>query len=87
MNLIKQEEVLYLNPRDSGQLGVSDGDLVRVVSPHGSGEYLARVINGVLPERVAFASFNRLSSSALFPRLAPDVKAYPIRIESHKQSQ
>jgi predicted molibdopterin-dependent oxidoreductase YjgC len=81
MNLIKQEEVLYLNPRDTNQLGVSDGDLVRVASPYGSSECIARVVNGMLPERVAFASFNRVSGSALFPRLTPEAKAYPIRIE------
>jgi predicted molibdopterin-dependent oxidoreductase YjgC len=82
MNLIKQEETLYLNEADSGQLGVSDGDLVKVVSPFGSSECIIRVTNGMLPERVAFASFNRMSSSALFPALTPDAKAYAIRIET-----
>ena len=38
MNLIKQEETIYLNPKHIDQLGVSDGDLVRVVSPYGSSE-------------------------------------------------
>jgi predicted molibdopterin-dependent oxidoreductase YjgC len=84
MNLIKQEETLYLNEADTGQLGVSDGDLVKVVSPFGSSECIVRVVNpaGTMPERVAFASFNRMSSSALFPALTPDAKAYAIRIET-----
>jgi predicted molibdopterin-dependent oxidoreductase YjgC len=89
MNLIKQEETLYLNEADSGQLGVSDGDLVKVVSPFGSSKCIVRVANpagtpacGTMPERVAFASFNRMSSSALFPALTPDAKAYAIRIEA-----
>jgi predicted molibdopterin-dependent oxidoreductase YjgC len=82
MNLIKQEETLYLNEADSGQLGVSDGDLVKVVSPFGSSECIVRVVNGTIPERAAFASFNRMSSSSLFPTLTPDVKAYAIRIET-----
>jgi formate dehydrogenase alpha subunit len=82
MNLVKQEETLYLNEADSGQLGVSDGDLVKVVSPFGSSECIVRVANGMMPERVAFASFNRMSSSALFPALTPDAKAYAIRIEA-----
>jgi predicted molibdopterin-dependent oxidoreductase YjgC len=82
MNLIKQEETLYLNKVDSGQLGVSDGDLVKVVSAFGSSECIVRVVNGTIPERSAFASFNRMSSSSLFPTLTPDVKAYAIRIET-----
>jgi formate dehydrogenase alpha subunit len=82
MNLIKQEEILYLNEADTSQLGVSDGDLVKVVSAHGSSECIVRVVNGMLPEQVAFASFNRTSSSPLFPMLTPDVKAYAIRIEA-----
>jgi hypothetical protein len=36
----------------------------------------------MLPERVVFASFNRMSSSALFPALTPDAKAYAIRVEA-----
>jgi predicted molibdopterin-dependent oxidoreductase YjgC len=82
MNLIKQQETLYLNQADSGQLGVSDGDLVKVVSPFGSSECIVRVADSMLPERVAFASFNRMSSSALFPALTPDAKAYAIRVEA-----
>jgi len=82
MNLIKQEEIVFLNETDTGQLGVADGDLVRVVSAHGSSECIVRVVDGVLPERVAFASFNRTSSSPLFPGLTPDAKAYAIRIEA-----
>jgi anaerobic selenocysteine-containing dehydrogenase len=89
MNLVKQEETLYLNEADTCQLGVSDGDLVKVVSPFGSSECIVRVANpagtpacGTMPERVAFASFNRMSSSALFPALTPDAKAYAIRIEA-----
>jgi predicted molibdopterin-dependent oxidoreductase YjgC len=82
MNLIKQEETLCLNEADSDQLGVSDGDLVKVVSPFGSSQCIVRIANSALPERVAFASFNRMSTSTLFPALAPDAKAYAIRIEA-----
>ena len=59
--------------------------MVTVVSPHGSSECIVRVANGMLPERVAFASFNRMSRSALFPTLSPDAKAYAIRIETDTQ--
>ena len=81
MNLIKQEETVYLNPKDISQLGVSDGDLVRVVSPYGSSECIVRAANGMLPEHTAFASFSRTSRSPLFPTLTPDTKAHAIRIE------
>ena len=82
MCLIKHEEVVYLNETDTGQLGVSDGDLVTLVSAYGSSECIVRVVNGMLPSQVAFASFNRTSSSPLFPTLTPAAKAYAIRIEA-----
>jgi predicted molibdopterin-dependent oxidoreductase YjgC len=82
MNLIKQEETLYLSSKDTDQLGVSDGDLVKVVSPFGRSQCIVRVVNGMVPERVAFASFNRANSSALFPALTPEAKAYAVRIET-----
>jgi predicted molibdopterin-dependent oxidoreductase YjgC len=82
MNLIKHEETLYLSSKDTDRLGVSDGDLVEVLSPFGRSECIVRVVNGMVPEHVAFASFNRMSSSALFPALTPDTKAYAIRIET-----
>jgi predicted molibdopterin-dependent oxidoreductase YjgC len=83
MNLIKHEEIVYLNQADTGQLGVSDGDLVTLVSAYGRSECIIRVVNGMLPEQVAFVSFNRMSSSPLFPTLTPAAKAYAIRIEAH----
>ncbi len=82
MNLIKKEEVLYLNPADAGRLGVADGALVRVVSPYGSTECVVQLANGMMPEGAAFASFNRINSSPLFPTLTPNTKAYAIRIEA-----
>ena len=81
MNLIKREEVVYLNPADAGQLGIADGDLVRVVSPYGSSECIVQVANGMMPKGAAFASFNRVNSSPLFPTLTPTAKAYAVRIE------
>ena len=81
MNLIKQEEVLQLSSADASQLGVADGDLVKVVSPYGSTECIAQVTNGSMPAGVAFASFNRMNNSTLFPGLTPSAKAYAIRIE------
>jgi predicted molibdopterin-dependent oxidoreductase YjgC len=81
MNLIKQEETLYLSPADATRLGVADGALVKVVSPYGSFECIVQVSNGMMPEGTAFASFNRVNSVPLFPTLTPSTKACPIRIE------
>jgi predicted molibdopterin-dependent oxidoreductase YjgC len=80
MNLIKQEEILHLNPVDASRLGITDGALVKAVSPYGSVECIVEVKNE-LPQGAAFASFNRVTGSPLFPTLAPSSKAYAIRIE------
>jgi formate dehydrogenase alpha subunit len=82
MNLIKQEEVLYLNAADASRLGVVEGALVKVVSPYGSTECIVAGANGMMPEGAVFASFNRANGSTLFPALTPTAKAYPVRIES-----
>ncbi|NJN95190.1 MAG: molybdopterin-dependent oxidoreductase [Anaerolineales bacterium] len=82
MNLVKHEEVLHLNPDDAVRLGIGDGRLAKVISPYGSAEYVVQAKDGSLPEGTAFISFNRISSSALFPTLNPSAKAYAIRVET-----
>jgi predicted molibdopterin-dependent oxidoreductase YjgC len=81
MNLVKQEEILHLNPLDADRLGLADGSLAKVVSPYGSAECLVRRANELLPEGAAFISFNRLNTSSLFPYLTPSAKAYAVRVE------
>jgi formate dehydrogenase alpha subunit len=81
MNLIKQEEILYLSSVDAVRLGIADGALVKVVSPYGSTECIVQVTDGMVPEGAAFVSFNRVNSSPLFPTLTPSAKACAIRIE------
>jgi predicted molibdopterin-dependent oxidoreductase YjgC len=81
MNLIKQEEVLHLNPTDAKRLGIADGDLVKAVSPYGSAECIVEISNG-LSEGTSFASFNRVTGSALFLTANPVSKACAIRIET-----
>lgn len=87
MNLIKQEEILHLNPADADRLGIADDELVTVVSPYGRTECIVRVTQEMVPEGVVFASFNRVNSSPLFPGLTPEAKAYPIRIEPEIKAQ
>jgi anaerobic selenocysteine-containing dehydrogenase len=81
MNLVKQEEILHLNPLDAERLGLAEGSLAKVVSPYGSAECLVRRANGLLSEGTAFISFNRLNASSLFPHLTPSAKAYAVRVE------
>ncbi len=86
MNLIKDEEVLFVHPSDAARLGISDGKVVTVVSPFGRAEWVARASEGI-PEGAAFVSVNPVTGSAVFPGLLPDRKAYPIRIETEKTSE
>jgi formate dehydrogenase alpha subunit len=81
MSLIKDEEILHVSPSDANRLGITDGDLVKVVSPYGSAESIVRLSDG-MPEGVAFISINRMSGSPLFPALVPSGKACAIRIEN-----
>ncbi len=82
MNLIKQEEIVHLHSADAERLGIAEGVLVSVVTPHGSAECIVQVTNGLMPEGSAFVSFNRVSSSPLFPTLSANTKACPVRIET-----
>ena len=86
MNLIKQEEILQLSSADAARLGITDGDLVKVVSPYGSSECIVQVTNGSMPAGTVFASFNRVNNSGLFPGLTPSAKAYAIRIEPNGEA-
>lgn len=82
MNIVKQEEVIHLHPSDAERLGVVDGSLVNATSSHGRAVCVAQIANGLMPEGVAFVSFNRVNSSPLFSTYSPHSKAYPIRIEA-----
>jgi predicted molibdopterin-dependent oxidoreductase YjgC len=82
MNLVKQEEILHLNPNDALRLGIGDDRLAKVISPYGSAEYLVQAKDNSLPEGTAFISFNRMSGSALFPTMNPRAKAYAVRVET-----
>jgi len=86
MSLVKNEEVLQLNPLDLTRLGITDGTVVKVASPHGSAECIVQA-NGGMPEGAAFTSINRVNGSPLFPALAPSTKACAIRIAECSRRQ
>jgi anaerobic selenocysteine-containing dehydrogenase len=81
MNLVKQEEILYLGLADATRLGITHDDLVEVVSAYGSAECMAQVDPG-MPEGTAFISINPVNGWSLFPALTPGAKACAIRVEN-----
>lgn len=81
MERIKREQVLHLNAADAVHLGVANGDPVRLVSPHGSADCVAFVVNGKLPAGIVFTSFNRANPMPLFPAATPTAKVYAVRLE------
>jgi predicted molibdopterin-dependent oxidoreductase YjgC len=73
------EESIYIHPGDAARLGIAEGELVRVISEHGSDTFLARLSADVLPG-TAFASINPAHGSKLFPAMLPDMKVYSVQI-------
>jgi predicted molibdopterin-dependent oxidoreductase YjgC len=86
MNLVKNEEVLQLSPSDLTRLGITDGAVVKVGSPHGSAECIVQA-SSAIPEGAAFTSINRVTGSPLFPMLTPSTKACAIRIAERSRRQ
>jgi formate dehydrogenase major subunit len=86
MNLVKNEEVLQLSPLDLPRLGITDGAVVKVGSPHGSAECIVQA-SSAIPEGAAFTSINRVTGSPLFPMLTPSTKACAVRIAERSRRQ
>jgi len=82
------EEYLEINPRDAARLGVSSGDMVRVVSRRGHVDVTARV-TAMAPEGLVFTSFhfpqvaiNKLTNPARDPvAKIPELKVCAVRVE------
>jgi len=85
---ISPEEVIEISPMDAGELGIEDGETVRVSSRRGEVRTKARVTDKS-QRGVAFMSFhyrdvltNLLTNAALDPQAkTPEYKACAIRIE------
>ncbi len=85
---VAPEEYLEINPRDARNLGVRDGELVRVISRRGAIEVKTRVTNAVQPGQV-FLSFhhpetltNIITSEAMDVKtLTPEYKVAAVRIQ------
>ena len=88
LNILRPEELVELNPKDAGALGVEDGDQVTVVSRRGTVSAKAKVTDES-PEGTVFMTFhfaesmtNLLTNPALDPvAKIPEYKVCAIRVE------
>jgi len=88
LNVLRGEELVEINPEDASALGISDGEMVRVISRRG--EVVARArVNEVSPPGVVSMSFhfaesptNQLTNPALDPvAKIPELKVCAVRVE------
>jgi anaerobic selenocysteine-containing dehydrogenase len=88
LNVLRPHELVEMNPKDALKLGVSDGEMVRVVSRRGSVTARARLTEqsppGVLSMTFHFAESptNVVTSPALDPvAKIPELKVAAVRVE------
>ncbi|TET74472.1 MAG: formate dehydrogenase subunit alpha, partial [Dehalococcoidia bacterium] len=88
LNIIRAEELVEINPADAAELGVADGEVVRVASRRGEVTGRARVTE-ILPPGVVCMSFhfaesptNVLTNPAVDPiSKIPELKVCAVRVE------
>jgi len=88
LNILKNEELVEMNPEDASTLGIADGEVVKVISRRGEVVVKAKVTE-VSPVGVVCMSFhfaesptNRLTNPALDPvAKIPELKVCAVRIE------
>ncbi len=88
LNILRGEGLVEINPEDASALGITDGEMVKVVSRRGEIEAKAKVTE-VSPRGVVFMTFhfaespaNLLTNSALDPvSKIPEYKVCAVRIE------
>ncbi|MFC1952012.1 formate dehydrogenase subunit alpha [Chloroflexota bacterium] len=88
LNILRGEGEVEINPEDTSALGVSDGEMVKVISRRGEIEAKVKVTD-VSPQGVVFMTFhfaesaaNVLTNSALDPvSKIPEYKVCAVRVE------
>ena len=88
LNILRGEGVVEINPEDASALGITDGEMVKIVSRRGKIEAKASV-TGVSPGGVVYMNFhfaesptNLLTNPALDPiSKIPEYKVCAVRIE------
>ena len=88
LNILRDEELVEINPRDASALGIADGEMVKVVSRRGEVTAKARVTEvspvGVISMSFHFAESptNFLTNPALDPvAKIPEFKVCAVRVE------
>jgi predicted molibdopterin-dependent oxidoreductase YjgC len=90
LNVLKNEELVEINPRDASALGISDGEMVKVASRRGEVTAKAKLTEAS-PAGVVFMTFhfaespaNLLTNPALDPvAKIPEYKVCAVRIEKN----
>jgi len=88
LNILRSEELVEINPSDASALGITDGEMVKVISRRGEVTAKARVTE-VSPAGVVFMTFhfaespaNILTNPALDPvAKIPELKVCAVRVE------
>ena len=88
LNAIEPEDTVEINPGDAAELGVNDGDKVKVISRRGEKITRAKVTT-IVPSKVIYMNFhfaesptNILTHNALDPiAKIPELKVSAVRIE------
>ncbi|MBA7647748.1 putative formate dehydrogenase [subsurface metagenome] len=88
LNTLRPEELVEINPLDAANLGVADGELVRVISRRGEVKVKAKITEASLSGIVCMSSnfaekpVNLLTNSMLDPSSkTPELKVSAVRIE------
>jgi anaerobic selenocysteine-containing dehydrogenase len=88
LNILRGEELVEINPQDASALGITDGEMVKVISRRGEVVAKARVTE-VSPMGVIFMTFhfaesaaNLLTNPAIDPvAKIPEFKVCAVKIE------
>jgi formate dehydrogenase alpha subunit len=88
LNIFRGEELVAINPRDAGELDVSDGEMVEVVSRRGRVTAKARLTDAAPPGSIAMtfhfaeSPTNELTNPALDPvAKIPELKVAAVRVQ------
>jgi formate dehydrogenase alpha subunit len=88
LNIIEPEDTVEINPTDAAELGISDGDRVKIVSRRGHKITRAKVTE-IVPPKLIYMNFhfaesptNILTNNALDPTAKiPEFKVSAVRVE------
>jgi len=87
--MLRTKGLVYINPKDAADFEIGDGEVIRVVSKHGSCEGKA-LLTGATPPGLAVMNINGgKTNNLLDPVLddvskTPDMKICAVRIEKQK---